>query len=109
MESEVKTNVERAQKKQKLHYDRKHGAGDLFTIGSLVLKKDFRRRRRKGGKMDYRWQGPFVITTVLGKGLYSLTERDGNQVVGRINGFHLKRYFSSPAANVVSVLFARLL
>ena len=25
--------------------------------------------------MDYRWQGPFVITIVLGKGLYSLTER----------------------------------
>ena len=59
--------------------------------------------------MDYRWQGPFVITTVPGKGLYSLTERDGNQVVGRVNAFHLKRYFSSPAANVVSVLFARLL
>ena len=81
MESEVKTNVENAQKKQKMYYDQKHAAGDLFTIGSLVLKKDFRRKRRKGGKMDYRWQGPYTITTVLGKGLYSLKERDGNQVI----------------------------
>ena len=102
MQSEVKTNVEHAQKKQKLHYNRKHGAGDLFTIGSLVLKKDFRRRRRKGGKMDYRWQGPFVITTILGKCLYSLRERDENQVVQRVNGFHLKRYFPSPPAADVS-------
>ena len=81
MESEVKSNVENAQKKQKLYYDRKHAAGDLFTVGSLVLKKDFRRKKRKGGKMDYRWQGPFVITTVLGKGLYALKEKDGNQVI----------------------------
>ena len=51
MESEVKTNVERAQKKQKLHYDRKHGAGDLFTIGSLVLK----RISEDGGEKVERW------------------------------------------------------
>ncbi len=81
VESEVKSNVENAQKKQKLHYDQKHAAGDLFTVGSLVLKKDFRRKRRRGGKMDYRWQGPFTITTVLGRGLYSLKERGGKKVI----------------------------
>ena len=42
MEAEVKTNVENAQRKQKLYYNQKHAAGDLFTVGSLVLKKDFR-------------------------------------------------------------------
>ena len=77
----MKRNVENAQKKQKQYYDRKHASGDLFTVGSLVLKKDFRRKRRRGGKMDYRWQGPFKITSVLGKGLYSLKEIDGNQVI----------------------------
>ena len=30
--------VVHAQMKQKLHYDRKHGAGDLYTVGSQVLK-----------------------------------------------------------------------
>ena len=90
MEADVKTNVENAQKKQKLYYDQKHAAGDLFTVGSLVLKKDFRRKRRRGGKMDYRWQGPFALTAVLGKGLYSLKERDGNQVL--INTFSLIKH-----------------
>ena len=42
MEADVKTNVENAQRKQKLYYDQKHAVGDLFTVGSLVLKKDFR-------------------------------------------------------------------
>ena len=83
MEADVKTNVENAQRKQKLYYDQKHAAGDLFTVGSLVLKKDFRRKRRRGGKMDYRWQGPFAITAVLGKGLYSLKERDGDLVLNK--------------------------
>ena len=84
MEADVKTHVESAQRKQKLYYDQKHAAGDLFTVGSLVLKKVFRRKRRRGGKMDYRWQGPFVITSVLGKGLYSLKERDGDQVLDKL-------------------------
>ena len=48
------------QKKQKFHYNQKHAVGDLFTVGSLVLKKNFRRKRRKGGKMDYCWQDPIV-------------------------------------------------
>jgi len=49
----------------------------------LVLKKDFRRKRRRGGKMDYRWQGTFAITAVLGKGLYYLKERDRDQVLNK--------------------------
>ena len=57
MEENVKANIEKAQKKQKLHCDRKHGAGDLYTVGSQVLKKDFRRKKRQGGKLDYLWLG----------------------------------------------------
>ena len=51
---------ENPQKKQKFYYNQKHAVGDLLTVGSLVLKKDFRRKRRRGGKMDYRWQDPIV-------------------------------------------------
>lgn len=80
MEADVKANIEEAQKKQKLHYDRKHAAGDLYTVGSRVLKKDFLRKKRKGGKLDYLWQGPFIITATLGKGLYRLKEENGNKV-----------------------------
>lgn len=38
--------MENAQKKQKLSYHQKHAAGDVFTVGSLVPKKDFRKKDR---------------------------------------------------------------
>ena len=46
MEANVKANIDEAQKKQKLHCDRKHAAGDLYAVGSQVLKNDFRRKKR---------------------------------------------------------------
>ena len=45
-----------------------------------MLKKDFRRKKRKGGKLDYRWEGPFLITATLGKGLFQLKELAGEKV-----------------------------
>ena len=66
----VKKNIKAAQIKQKQHYDRKHGA-QSFSIGSVVVKKDFTRKKRRGGKLDHRWKGPFVITASLGRGLYT--------------------------------------
>ena len=66
-EEEVKANTEQAQKKQKEHYNLKHGAAACFNVGSVVLKKDFTRKKREGGKLDYRWEGPFIITAHLGK------------------------------------------
>ena len=65
MEQTIKENIAKAQTKQKQYYDRRHGAASCFGVGSLVLKKDFTRSKRKGGKLDYRWQGPFVITATL--------------------------------------------
>ena len=73
-------NIEKAQKKQKLHYDGKHGAGDLYTDGSEVLKKDFRRKKRQGSKLDYLQLGRFMITATLGNGLYCLKEVNGNNL-----------------------------
>lgn len=80
MEKDIKDNINKAQAKQKKYYDEKHGAVSCFNVGSVVLKKDFRRTKRKGGKMDYRWQGPYKITTSLGKGLFKLKELNGDKV-----------------------------
>ena len=52
-----------------------------FTVSSLVLKKDFTRRKRRGGKLDFRWQGHYVITKALGRGLYELKEQRGEKVL----------------------------
>ena len=80
MEQAVKANIAKAQAKQKKYYDERHGAASCFGVGAVVLKKDFTRGKRKGGKMDYRWQGPFTITAALGKGLFRLKEVDGDTV-----------------------------
>ena len=79
-EEAVKSNIEQAQKKQKEYYDLKHGAAACFNVGSVVLKKDFTRKKRKGGKLDYWWQGPYMITASLGKGLFKLKELNRDKV-----------------------------
>ena len=79
-EDAIKANIQTAQQKQKHYYDKRHGTSTCFTVGDTVLKKDFRRKKRKGGKLDYRWEGPFLITATLGKGLFQLKELAGEKV-----------------------------
>ena len=35
-----------------------------------MLKKDFRRKKRAGGKLDLAWLGLYMVTKALGSGLY---------------------------------------
>ena len=90
---QVKANILKAQEKQKEYYDRKHANPGAYTVGAKVLKKDFLCKKRKGGKMDARFLGPYIITKDLGRGLYSLELiEDRTVVVHRVNGAHLKPY-----------------
>ena len=59
-----------------------------------MLVKDFNRKKRKGGKLDYKWKGPYIITKSLGRGLYSLQAEDNSHEISRVNGAHLKKYLS---------------
>ncbi len=92
----------KAQNKQKKLYDRKHSNPCKFavwdklvinqSINQIIINthalfvcintgwgpgtmKDFRRKKRKGGKLhvDDRWLGPYQVSKDLGKGFYSLT------------------------------------
>ena len=54
----AKPNIEAAQRKQKEYFDAKKAAPSRFNIGSLVLVKNFRRKKCKDGKFQYRWLGP---------------------------------------------------
>ena len=78
---EAKTNILAAQKKQKEYYDRKHAKPHLFEKGQLVLKKDFKRKKRKGGKLHARFLGSYVINKKLGRGIYELMTEDGKSTV----------------------------
>ena len=92
---EAKCKIIEAQKKQKHYYDLKHSKPCLFDVGAQVLLKDFRRKKRKGGKLDPKWLGPFSISKDLGKGAYSLTSTDNPScIVKRANGAYLKPYYS---------------
>ena len=85
-----------------------------------VLAAQYWKRISQGGKLDYRWQGPYIITAALVKGLFQLKELNGDrvdsscasywnhniygifvvqQVVERVNGFHLKKYICPESSN----------
>ena len=89
----AKDNILKAQLQQKKIYDRKHNVPEVFKIGNVVLKKDFTRKKRKGGKLDAKWLGPYCIIGALGRGLYRLQSvlHDAN-IIPRVNGCHLKLY-----------------
>ena len=81
LDESIRRNIGMAQQKQKHYYDAKHGAASCFTVGDAVLKKDFQRKKRRGGKLDYRWEGPFTITASVGKGLFKLERISSKQVL----------------------------
>ena len=88
LDGSIRRNIGMAQQKQKQYYDAKHGASSCFTVGDAVLKKDFRRKKRRGGKLDYRWEGPFVITASIGKGLFKLQGISSKQVSAYATSMH---------------------
>ena len=78
----------------------------LTKVGTKVLKKDFLRKKRKGGKMDTRFVGLYIITKNVGKGLYALQlVTNPSVVIQQVNGAHLKPYqtpLQSPASSFAS-------
>ena len=91
----MKENILVAQQRQKEQYDRKHAHPDIFTVGAIVLKRDFTRKKRARGKLDSKWTGPYRIIKSLGRGLYSLESvEDSKNTVTRVNGVHLKQYIT---------------
>lgn len=56
----------KAQRTQKKQYDIKHRKAN-FAVGDKVLRYNRRRDTRKGGKLNPRYNGPFVIAEVMGK------------------------------------------
>ena len=89
---EAKANILAAQEKQKDDYDRKRACPECYQVDALVLKKDFLQKKRKGGKLDDRYVGPYKILKILPKGAYLLQLVANSEVVVRVTGSHLKPY-----------------
>jgi len=71
MRSTAHDNICATQKTQKRHYYVKRRP-PTFSIGDRVYRYNCRRDTRKGGKLATRYDGPFFIAEVLGKGSYRL-------------------------------------
>ena len=68
-------------------------ASTISLMCMLLVKKDFTRKKRKGGKLDSKWVGPYKIAKALGKGLYRLEDvSNPSNVICRVNGIHLNPY-----------------
>ncbi|XP_065890009.1 uncharacterized protein [Dysidea avara] len=89
----VKENILTAQKRQKQVYDRKHHNPATFKVGALVLRKDMKRKKRAGGKMDYKWQGPYKVVKSVGKGIFQILNTNDIKQTLKVHGTHLKLFY----------------
>ena len=62
---QAKKNIVAAQAKQKAAYDKKHAKPHPFQKGQLFLKKDFTWKKRRGGKLEASFLGPYIIQSEL--------------------------------------------
>ena len=92
---EAKGNIIAAQLRQKKAYYRKHCKLGQFQCDPLVLLKNFKQQKVKGGKLMERYLGPYTIMNVLPHGVYELRNEKGKTT--RATGSHLKIYKSSDA------------
>ncbi|XP_022040201.1 uncharacterized protein LOC110942744 [Helianthus annuus] len=62
-----------------------------FVPGDFVLRDNEASNAEKPGKLAPRWEGPYVINEVLGKGAYTLKRVDGTLVPRTWNAQQLRR------------------
>jgi len=96
----VKANIVDAQARQKKAYDKKRHDPGVFKCDALVLKRDMKCKKRAGGKMDFKWVGPFKVLASMGRGLYKIQNLDFPMQTEKIHGIHLKPYFPSQEVRV---------
>lgn len=88
----AKERIELSQKLQKERHDRKI-KNESFHKNDLVLEYRSKDQNIYGEKFQPRWDGPFYIETVLGKGAYILRTLEGNVLYNRpVHGNRLKLY-----------------
>ena len=98
----VKENIIAAQARQKKAYDRKRHNPETFKAGALVLRKDMKRKKRAGGKLDFKWLGPYMIVQSMGRGLYQIQDVNDPKQKLKVHGIHLKLFH--PSTKVCNIM-----
>ncbi|KAL0457062.1 UNVERIFIED_CONTAM: Gag-Pol polyprotein [Sesamum latifolium] len=63
-----------------------------FQVGDLVLRRVD--ALKPTGKLDPTWEGPYKVTSVVGKGAYELEDPEGRPLPRPWNVHNLKKYFA---------------
>ena len=82
----VKSELANSQQKNKIQFDKKT-KHRTFTVGSLVLLM----RPVMQNALQYKWDGPFTVTKVIGLYDYEIKLKEGKHKIYHIN--MLKEYF----------------
>ena len=91
--NEARQTIGHEQQRQQRHYDRTARPRD-FAVQDLVMRYDSSTAQTHSGKLRAKWEGPFRVQTVLGKGVYRLATLDGQELDRPINARRLKLYRS---------------
>ena len=66
----------------------------IFSEGELVFLWGQDKEPLGVGKFKFIWLGPYIVSKVLKKGAYDLTNFDGNKLSNPRNGLYLKNYYA---------------
>ncbi|KAK1417533.1 hypothetical protein QVD17_26662 [Tagetes erecta] len=64
-----------------------------FKQGDFVLRSNQASRAEAPGKLSPNWEGPYIITQVIGKGAYSLSRLDGKAIPRTWNAAQLRKCY----------------
>ena len=72
----------------------RHFNKNVKTEDNYVLRQEFQNTQEpNAGKLSIKWEGPYKILKVVGKGAYKLQTLDNKEIPRCWNATHLKRYY----------------
>ena len=91
--AKVKSNIEKAQEKQKKQFDAKHKP-PTFQPGDKVWVYNSRKDTRQGGKLEWNWNGRCKIVKQTSRGTYRLQNEQGKLLKQAVSSNRLKLYMN---------------
>ncbi|XP_019181983.1 PREDICTED: uncharacterized protein LOC109177136 [Ipomoea nil] len=86
------THAENYQRQAKAYHD-KRVRPRYFQVGYYVLRRRKASQPLEGSKFAKRWEGPYIVTTVVRPGSYKLKTPKGKTIDKVWNTEHLLKYF----------------
>ncbi|GKB57896.1 reverse transcriptase domain-containing protein [Tanacetum coccineum] len=86
--------IQEAKSKTKMEkYYNSRVRGTSFKPGDMVYRSNDASHARDGGKLGPKWEGPYEVAELLGKGAYKLKDYKGNELPRTWNICNLKKFY----------------